>query len=196
MKAKIMIILGVPLLLGLVIIVYFALPWLLMLIGIQLEPNPSRPAITYGEFPFRLDYEINGERKVVQDTLICEYDGIGSNEGTGKYRKWKERFASGNPKILLLKVDGASGIAFGNKKTIYQEIFFDLGPAWYYMGDDEGGSGYKPIYPNASFSEQYQDGSGTKGVILADELLNKYNIKLISWDYTQPIRNNFSSTKK
>ncbi len=34
------------------------------------------------------------------------------------------------------------------------------------------------------------------GIIPADELLTKYNIKLISWDYTQPIKNNFSTTKK
>jgi hypothetical protein len=191
-----MIILGIPLMLGLVVIIYLAWPWLLMFVGIQLEPNPSRPAITYAEFPFRLEYEINGERRVVQDTLICEYDGIGSNEGSGKYRKWKGRLASGNQKIVLLQAKDASGIAFKNKKTIRQEIFFDPGPAWYYMGDSESDDGYKSLYPNASFSEQYQDGTVAKGIIQADELLDRFNIKLISWDYTKPIKNSFSSNKK
>ncbi len=81
------------------------MPWLLLFIGIQLGPNPPRPEITYGEFPFRLEYEINGERKVIQDTLICKFDGFGSDEGRGKYRKWKTRLASGNERLTLLKVD-------------------------------------------------------------------------------------------
>ncbi|WP_350339123.1 hypothetical protein [Paenibacillus polymyxa] len=72
---KSMLLLSIPLLLKFAIVVYIALPWLLIFIGIQLELNPSRPEITYGKFPFRLEYEINGQRKVIQDTLICEYDG-------------------------------------------------------------------------------------------------------------------------
>ena len=39
--------------------------------------------------------------------------------------------------------------------------------------------------------------SSQKVIILyADQLLEQYKIKLISWDYTQPIKNNFSTTKK
>jgi len=71
-------------------------PWVMISLGISLLPNPPKPGITYSEFPFRLVYEINGERKVIEDTLICEYDGIGMDEGRGKYRKWKEHLASGN----------------------------------------------------------------------------------------------------
>jgi hypothetical protein len=196
MKVKTMIVLGIPLVLAISAVVYLASPWLLIAIGIKLEPAPSRPGIVYAEFPFRLEYEINGTRKVVQDTLICEYDGIGANEGTGKYRKWKESLASGDQKVLLLKSNDALGITFGNKQTISQEIYFDPGPAWFYMGDSEGDIGYKPIYPNASFSEQYHDGSKVNGIILAEDLIKKYNIKLISWDYTQPINNNFSSIEE
>jgi hypothetical protein len=179
------------------IIAYFVVvPWATIALGISLMPNPPKPEITYGEFPFRLVYEINGQQKVVQDTLICEYAGIGMNEGRGKYREWKERLASGNQKILLLNTNGASGIVFRKQKTLKQEIYYDPGPAWYYMGDLERGNGYKHSFPNASFSEEYQDGSGPYGNILADELLEKYKIKLISWDYTQPIKNSFSKNKK
>ncbi|MGG3871145.1 hypothetical protein [Brevibacillus laterosporus] len=64
------------------------------------------------------------------------------------------------------------------------------------MGDYERGNGYEHGFPNASFSEQYQEGSGANGIIQEDELLKKYNIRLISWDYTQPIKNNFSATQK
>ncbi|CAM2776464.1 hypothetical protein PASE110613_00125 [Paenibacillus sediminis] len=165
-------------LLAFAIIAYIALPWFLILIGIQLEPNPPRPEITHGEFPFRLEYEINGERKVIQDTLICEFDGFGTNEARGKYRKWRERLSSGNERIALLKVN----------KT--KEIFYAPGSANYYMGDLGNTEEYEPLFPNALFFEKESSGTNT-GIIHADELFNKYHIRLISWDSIPPIKNNF-----
>lgn len=158
--------------------VYIAWPWLAILIGIQLESNPPRPEVTYGEFPFRLEYEINGQRKVVQDTLICEYDGIGADEGRGKYRKWKQRLASGNERIILLKVSES------------KEIEFIPGSAEYYLGDSDSGKN-DSSFPNAVIISR--DGRfTTESGILADQLLKEYNIKLISWDASQPITNHFS----
>lgn len=180
---KVKIILGIPLFLILAIIAYFTLPWLAIYLGIQFTPNPPRPEITYGEFPFRLEYEINGERKVIQDTIICEYDGIGADEGQGKYRKWKERLASGNKRITLLKVDDST------------EIYYSPGSADYYMGDMEENVKFTQNFPNASIMDD--DNRITRGrIIRADELFEKYKIKLISWDYTKPIKNNFSKTQK
>jgi hypothetical protein len=37
-------------------------PWVMLYAGISLSSNPPTPEITYGEFPFRLEYEINGEQ--------------------------------------------------------------------------------------------------------------------------------------
>lgn len=178
------------------ILAYFTVwPWVMISLGLSILPNPPRPEIIYGEFPFRLVYEINGETKVIEDTLICEYDGIGMDTGRGKFLKWKVSLASGNHKILLLNIEGSSGIA-RLKKTLKQEIYYDPGPAWYYMGEHMGGNGYMHNFPNASFSEQYQDGIGANGILLEDDLFEKYKIKLISWDYAQPIKNTFSTTKR
>lgn len=171
-----LLVLGIPLLLIFAFIVYLSWPWLLLYIGLQLGPNPPQPEITYGEFPFRLEYEINGELKVVEDTLICEFDGFGADAGRGKYRKWKERLASGNERITLLKVDK-------NK-----EIEFVFGNAKYYMGDSENGRGGS-LFPNAAYFEK--DSTGTSsGFVEAKELLDKYDIKLISWNPSPPIKNN------
>ncbi|MFX3673182.1 MAG: hypothetical protein ACE3JQ_01870 [Paenisporosarcina sp.] len=181
MKTKKLVLLSVPLLLALAFVAYLAVPWLFIFIGIHLEPNPPRPEITYGEFPFRLEYEINGERKVIQDTIICEYDGIGSNIGQGKFRKWKQRLASGNENITLLKVDET------------KEIYYPAGGADYYMDDMGEYESFEP-FPNAAIFET--DGRSThSGSISAEELLKEYNIKLISWDASQPIKNSFSGTK-
>ncbi|WP_236290659.1 hypothetical protein [Paenibacillus allorhizoplanae] len=172
--------LGIPLLVAFVFVVYFALPWILIFIGIHLGPNPPRPEITYGEFPFRLEYEINGERKVIQDTLICEFDGFGADEANGKYRKWKDRLASGNQRITLLKVDQT------------KEIYYSPGSPDYYMGDLKDTEGYRHGFPNALLIER-RDGKFTSNrLIRADELLNKYHINLISWNPSPPIKNNFS----
>lgn len=178
-----MLVLGIPLLLAFALIAYLAWPWLLIFLGIYLEPNPPRPEITRGEFPFRLEYEINGERKVVQDTLICEFDGFGADEGRGKYRKWKRRLASGNERVTLLKVDDT------------KEVYYPPGSANYYMGDLENGKQYQHSFPNASIIEK-RGGINSDGFLPADELLNKYHIKLISWDASQPIKNSFAATKK
>ena len=50
--------------------------------------NLPKPEITYGEFPFEIVLEIDGQTKMFNNVYICEYDGIGSNEGIGKYRVW------------------------------------------------------------------------------------------------------------
>lgn len=160
------------------IVIYIAWPWLAILIGIQLESNPPRPEIIYGEFPFILEYEINGQRMVVEDTLICEYDGIGADEGRGKYRKWNQRLASGHERVTLLKVDET------------KEIYYSPGSANYYMDDLENGREYQHGYPDALIIEK--DGRFTSNrLIRADQLLKEYNIKLIRWDASQPITNNF-----
>lgn len=173
-----LLVLGIPLLLIFAFIVYLSWPWLLLYIGLQLGPNPPQPEITYGEFPFRLEYEINGELKVVEDTLICEFDGFGADTGRGgKYRKWKERLASGNERITLLKVD--------NNK----EIEFFPGSPEYYMGDSDNGRN-DSLFPNALYFEK--DSTVTRsGFVEAKELLDKYDIKLISWNPSPPIKNNF-----
>ena len=171
------ILIGFPLLLISVIIAYLSLPWLAIMIGMQLEPNPPKPNIRYGEFPVTLAYEINGQRKEIKDTLICEYDGIGADEGRGKFRKWKERLASGNDIIILLKV---------NENKL---IEFYPGSAEYYMGDGDIEKN-DSLFPNAVHEEK--EGSViSSGIIFEEELLQEYNIKLISWQPSQPIKNDF-----
>jgi hypothetical protein len=168
---------GIPLLL-LGLIIFLNLPWLLLFIGIHSKPNPPHPEITYGEFPFRLEYEINGDRKVIEDTLICEFDGFGADEGRGKYRKWKQRLASGQKNVTLVRVNDSN------------EIYLFPGSAEYYMGDldtDRNDSSF----PNALYIQK--DGRFTSGgIIRADELLSKHHIKLISWNPSQPVKNTFS----
>ena len=140
------------------------------------QPDPPRPEITYGEFPFRVEYEINGELIVVEDTIICEFDGFNvSWGGDGKTRKWKASFASGRKTLFKqsadLLVDDAN------------HIYFALGSAAYYMGEWNF---------NSTLRVYQLRGNGKMDVkIPPDELFNTYNIRVISYEFSPPIVNSF-----
>jgi len=148
------------------------------------KPNPQRPEITYGEFPFRLEYEINGERVVVEDTVICKFDGFGVlGWGDGKHRKWKSWLASDkNMDFVLLKtIDDSS------------KLFYTLGSAAYYMGDGPAHM-YAPDYPTVHYHaviEKPFNGGTLSSAVKADELLNKYGIRIINFEPSDPIVNTF-----
>jgi len=167
-------------------IAYSIFPWAAMFAGISLMPNPPRPSITHGEFPFHLVYEINGKQVTVDDTVVCDYDGIGMNEGIGKYRKWKEHLANGNNNAASTTV-GGSVVYYGvlllkiNDTTVY----YDVGTPDYYMGDIHSDVDYSPGVVR-------EDGSFYSGGSVDDkELWDKYKIKIINWTHAPPIKNTF-----
>jgi len=145
-------------------------------------PGPPRPEITYGEFPFRVEYEKNGERIVVEDTIICKFNGFSSISCSirTKHREWKASFASGRAIPFgagtgaYLEVDGAN------------QLFLSLGGAGYYMGDGWGGA----INCTANKYTKNFGGYSLKKID-PDELFNIYGIKVISYEFSPPIVNTF-----
>ncbi|MEO3947320.1 hypothetical protein [Gorillibacterium sp. CAU 1737] len=156
---------------------YQVMPWILTEVVSLFNPSLPKPAITYEEFPFRLEYEIHGQKKVIEDTLICEYDGVSINEGNGKSRKWKQRFESGREEIILLKMAGTN------------EISYSPGPARYYMGDSS--YSFKDFFPDASITELVGGFLETRR-IRSDELFKMYGIRLLKWEISPPIVNSFT----
>ena len=152
--------------------------------------NPPRPEITYGEFPFTLTYELNGEVKVISDTVICEFDGFHSLGSAGKYRKWKSYLKSGNERVTLLDLRPLDETnEFGQRML---ELFFSPGSAEYYMDDELGDK--KSAGEISTWVEYlYQTTDGTIGgsAYKADEAWEKYKIRLISWESSPPIQNSF-----
>ena len=155
------------------------LPWLPIAIGSVFTPSPPAPQITYGEFPFRLEYEISGERFTIEDTYICEYDGVGWNEGQGKFRKWKGYLANSREEGVLLKTDGT------------RKIYCYIGDAEYYMGDEKYPE-QRPLTPRIyTVGTDYAD----TAVYTQEQLLEKYNIRLLNWDFTDPTVNSFDKQR-
>ena len=153
---------------------------LLLFVGMHLGTassisDPPRPEITYGEFPFRVEYEVYGELVVMEDTIVCEFDGFNRPWDGSKTRKWKASFASGRKTLFK---QSAAAIVDG-----VNQIYFALGAADYYMGEQ-----------NYNLSlHVYQLRSNRSGglKISPDELFNTYNIRVISYEFSPPIVNSF-----
>lgn len=164
------------------IIVIFLLnlfAWSSVFIGTWLfTPNPPKPEITYGEFPFEIIYEIDGEVITINDVYVCQYDGIGANEGSGKYREWKGYIKSSGEEELILFEDGNLKLACS------------LGDPKYYMSD--------PSMPTQEYTPKIfyiispnEFGGTSSGTMDIEPILEQYKIKLISWKLSEPIKNSF-----
>jgi len=178
LKRALLYLVGIPIAIITLITAFISIPWILIFIGMYLQPNPPSPDVTYGEFPFKLVFEVRGERKEVLDTLICEFVGFGANEGVGKYRKWDSRFRSGNDTITLVKTNDNV------------EVYYPPGSCKYYMGDLTEGVTHNPVFPGSLVRDK--EGSSRIDFISKDELFEIYKIKILSWEYSQPINNNFN----
>ena len=166
------------------------------------EPCPPEPAVKYGEFPFQLKYEINGKEITVEDTVVFEFDGFKRTSTGLRHRRWKSylknnsiEWCADDPdvvpnvktEIVLLKID---------EKT---RVCFLLGSASYYMNDisyngaEEDQEFYR--FPEANYSINKIDYDGNEILyrprVGVNELWEKYKIKLLSWEHSEPIKNEF-----
>ncbi len=146
-------------------------PKIIMLTLGATSKNPPQPVITYGEFPFTLEYELDGEMIKIEDTIVCEYDGVGFGDN-GKFLKWNKYLRSTGKDELLLVTDG-------NKN-----VFVTLGDASYYMGEEKK----EPFKPKL-YIEECRD---SITISSADpKELEKYNITIVDYDFSEPIENSF-----
>lgn len=165
--------------LGIVLVVAFLIPfigWLGLAFLSLTEPSPPKPQIRWGEFPFRLEYKLNDELIVIEDTVIANYKGINHFSNSGKHRKWKQYLASDKKEVnvLLLQLDDGS------------QLYYNVGGAGYYM---EGGQKAPNTYE--SFNSVYMQTNGNQRLVRPEELLNDFGIELIKWEESPPIENSF-----
>lgn len=158
------------------------------ILGRNSDPTPIIPEIKRGEFPFKLVYEINGEQIVVEDAVICEYDGIGWNKGTGKYIKWKSSFASG-----IKSPNNSNSLLIDEENELYAAV----GGSRYYMGEAIKQPFSDTTTPHSLNFHVYRIQKSSFGgistpTITEDELLERYNIKIISFEPSPPIENSFN----
>ena len=136
------------------------------------------PKVTKAEFPFEIVYELDGEPITVNDIYVCEFDGLGWNENFGKHRQWKGYVKSTGKSHVVLLEDGDLKLAC------------DLGSPAYYMSDPSAAD-VDEFTPHIYYIRTFASGGVSSGVANIEPLLEKYKIKLISWNFPKPIENYF-----
>ena len=173
---------------GIILVVGFvAAPWLTIYIGGYLSPAPPAPETNYGEFPFKLVYEIDSEITTVEDTLVIEYKGVGWNEGLGKYNKWSVYWMN--------KKDSNEELADHTEITLFDGIYegsstsvsLELGSCEYYMGLEETQSYYEHF--GIQSGDIVMKCPNYTGPISDEELYEKFGIKIIEKSVSKPIIN-------
>lgn len=180
-------------------------PWIILWFGLAVLPNPPKPEIAYGEFPFQLIYELDEKIITIDDVAICEFDGYGQRTEAGQCRKWKTHLKSGADALISenergeetdivwitlldLRNDGIYD-AYGNEVL---ELYFFGGNGHYYM-NDELGSRDRKVQDFTMIDYMYKRSDGTIGhsAFKAEEAYEKFNIRLIRWENSPPIENKF-----
>jgi hypothetical protein len=164
----------------LVIIAY--IPWLMVLFVYFFGENPEKPEIRYGEFDYSLVYELNGETKTINDTLVCEYDGISYNLD-GKSVAWKS-YIKGTK-------EQDNYVIFENDE--YRLYIYVPSDARYYMDD--------PVYELYGLDadvgpwfvyEHVNDGAEVEYQMYSvEEYEEKFGAKIVSWEIEDPIENTY-----
>lgn len=144
---------------------------------------PKRPVIQHGEFPFCLTYEKDGKVYEVKDTLVCEYTGLAADAAIGFFRGWDSHLASGETRITLFQDEEI--------EIFYSPNISSRHAAAYYMGDHEIYDMINISFPDAWYTRDFENKQINAYMISADEMWEKYKIKLLSWEIAPPIKNTF-----
>lgn len=153
------------------------------IIGIEEKP----PKIETGEFPFLVEYEMNGERFIIKDSVVCEFDGYDlSVPSINKPRKWKEYLKSGEEdKCIIINQENEKSSIKKHRNNEWARLELFYGCAEYYMGDPTAWS-LVTKYPQFIYYEEFKQ---TK---LSEKDLEKYfGIKIIRFEFSEPIENEF-----
>lgn len=114
---------------------------------------------------------------VIEDIIICEFDGFNLNWGADKTLKWKIYFASGRAMISTSTAD----ILIDNSRQLY----FILGYPQYYMGVDGESFVFRAYQKRETSWPRIE-------LIELDELLDTFGIRVIHYEFAPPINNTFT----
>ena len=196
-RKKIFIVIIAIILLFVIGILIFISPWLILAVGLYLSPAPPKPEIKYGEFNFKLVYEISGEVRTIDDTIVCEFDGFNIDEGRGKTRRWKEHFKNEqNNELYAFRMEYPEEYKHSKPEKYnivlqnidHYKVLLIMADAEYFMGEPEN----KQTGELEPTIQVYDKSVGYfKDPIQSDEFLKEYNFKIISWYCDSPIENHF-----
>ena len=139
------------------------------------------PEIKEGRFDFSVTYEINGEEKTYSGVYVCKYDGI---EVTlvGRSRRW-DGHIEGTDSWGIIEIQHTNDGA-----VIY--IDFGFYPEYFMSDPDRIEQKPQPFLIVEHTNEETGEYTWLND---EKEIFEKYGVKLISYNYADPIKNSFES---
>ena len=184
----------IAVIISIVLAVFIVARIVLLFIGTEEKP----PVITESEFPFVVEYELNGERHIIEDVVICKFAGYDLSSITyHKPRTWGESLKSKNEekRIIVRFEDNTESLITKGRINIESKIRLNYGSADYYMGDPTSKSLVHKGMPRIEYAEYFQRKPNEyehKNTILSEEQLEQiFGIKIIRFEFSKPIENTF-----
>ena len=163
--------------------------------GCEKSYEPA-PKITEGNFPFVLEYELDGQRYLIEDTVVCTFAGYDLSNPFPFYpysRTWYESLESGKEEqrlIIEFDENTESELVPGRINQESRVILF-YGGGGYYLGDPND----RDRGPCINYVEHYQTGpkEHTREVtaLSHEQLQALFGIKVIRFEFASPIENSF-----
>ncbi len=147
--------------------------FLLLMLDSAFAPGPEVPAITYGEFPFRIVYSIDGEIFELEDSYICECKGVGFEYALHKDLIWETYLKDSCTRYIEL-----CDIPNGYRLCLY------AGSPEYYMLES-----FPPYGDHVPGEYLHSSSNDRREEISFEEAKEKYRLEIISAEFSEPIEN-------
>jgi len=143
-------------------------------------PSPPLPIVRYGEFPFRIDYEINGEQKYIEDTLVIQFSGVTRSLGIDSRLRWNREIRGNSSEESVFLWETEDGV----------RLYHELERSDVLMGersiDDSLANRILAIKSVSSIRNGNQIGN-----IDEETLLKYHGVRIKEFEISSPIDNNF-----
>ena len=150
----------------------------------------KEPAITEGEFPIYLEYEKYGARYIIDDIVVCSYNGIDTT-GFIPFRSYSVSLKNESNTTLMFFVDNTESKLTKGRINEEASIRLHIGNGGYYLGDPDD----KDYTPYISYDEQYKTEPKVTHIdftkLTNEQLEEIFGIKIIRFEFSSPIENTF-----
>jgi len=156
----------------------YIMPWLLIYSDAWRSPEPATPEVTRGEFPFWIEFELDGEMFLIEDAFIAEFEGFDWNAGRGRHRVWRGWIEGTGTYRMLIPVDESRRleIVVGRPETYMNDQSFTTHGAPF------------PQFIMIIYDENSNDSWENLSV---EALYEQHGVKIVNYSFSEPIVNSF-----
>ena len=138
------------------------------------------PEVKEGRFDFSITYEVNGEQKTYTGVYVCEFKGTHVSL-VGYGRDWTGYVENSDSSLAIPVQTNDDGI-----------IYIGLGLSPRYLMSDPDFVTYEFDIPEPTlYMEYHSDDPNTSMVDGSLDFMAEYGVRLISYDYPEPIENDY-----